>query len=60
MKSNSWNNYLGITTFGESHGIAIGVVIQDIKPGIEFPMAKIQKALNARKPGNKRFFLQFP
>ncbi len=55
MKSNSWENYLGITTFGESHGIAIGVVIQDIKPGIEFPLAKIQKALNARKPGNKRF-----
>ncbi len=55
MKSNSWNNYLGITTFGESHGIAIGVVIQDIKPGIEFPLAKIQKTLNARKPGNKRF-----
>ena len=55
MKSNSWNNYLGITTFGESHGIAIGVVIEDIKPGIEFPLAKIQKALDARKPGNKRF-----
>ena len=55
MRSNSWNNYLGITTFGESHGIAIGVVIQDIKPGIKFPLVKIQKALDARKPGNKRF-----
>jgi chorismate synthase len=55
MKSNSWNNYLGITTFGESHGIAIGVVIQDIKPDIKFPLAKIQKALNTRKPGNKKF-----
>ena len=55
MKSNSWGNYLGITTFGESHGIAIGVVIEDVKSGIEFPIQKIQKDLDARKPGIKKF-----
>ncbi|MEA2095579.1 MAG: chorismate synthase [Candidatus Cloacimonadota bacterium] len=55
MKSNSYDKYYGITTFGESHGKAIGVVIQDIKPGIEFPFERIQNALNERKPGTGTF-----
>ena len=55
MKSNSFGRYFGITTFGESHGPAIGVVIEDVKPGIEFPLAEIQKALDSRKPGKKQF-----
>jgi len=55
MKSNSYENYYGITTFGESHGKAIGVVIEDVKPGIEFPLNKIQNALNKRRPGTGKF-----
>ncbi len=55
MKSNSYEKYYGITTFGESHGKAIGVVIEDIKPGIEFPFERIQNALNERKPGTGTF-----
>jgi len=55
MKSNSYENYYGITTFGESHGKAIGVVIEDVKPGIEFPLDKIQNTLNKRKPGTGTF-----
>ena len=55
MKSNSFGRYFGITTFGESHGLAIGVVIEDVKPGIEFPLAEIQKALDSRKPGKRQF-----
>ena len=55
MKSNSYDKYYGITTFGESHGKAIGVVIEDVKPGIEFPLEKIQNALNKRKPGTGIF-----
>ena len=51
MKSNSYDKYFGITTFGESHGKAIGVVIEDVKPGITFPLDRIQEALNERKPG---------
>jgi len=55
MKSNTYDKYYGITTFGESHGSAIGLVIEDIKPGIKFPLADIQKALNERKPGDHKF-----
>ena len=55
MKSNSFGRYFGITTFGESHGPAIGVVIEDVKSGIEFPLNEIQKALDSRKPGKRQF-----
>ncbi len=53
MKSNSFGKYFGITTFGESHGKAIGVVLEDVKPGMEFPYEKIKKALSERRPKNK-------
>jgi len=55
MRSNSFEKYYGITTFGESHGKAIGVVIEDVKPGIKFPLEEIQKALNKRRPGESEF-----
>ncbi|MDO9578139.1 MAG: chorismate synthase [Candidatus Cloacimonadales bacterium] len=38
MKGNSYGRFLGFTAFGESHGPAIGLVIEDVKPGIEFPL----------------------
>ncbi len=55
MRSNSYEKYYGITTFGESHGKVIGVVIEDVKPGIEFPLERIRNALNKRKPGKGTF-----
>jgi len=55
MKANSFGKYFGITTFGESHGKAIGVVIEDVKPGIDFPLADIQQELEKRKPGIGKF-----
>ncbi len=55
MRSNKWNGFIGITTFGESHGPAIGVVLEDIKPGIEFPLEQIQQELDKRKPGIGEF-----
>ena len=55
MKSNSFGNYFGFTAFGESHGKAIGVVIEDVKSGIEFPLQAIQRELNNRKPGVGNF-----
>ncbi len=51
MKSNSYGRFMGFTSFGESHGTAIGIVIEDVKPGIVFPLNKIQEELDARKPG---------
>lgn len=55
MKSNTCNKYLGFTAFGESHGPAIGLVIEDVKAGQKFPLKEIQKALNERKPGKEQF-----
>lgn len=55
MKGNSYGRFLGFTTFGESHGPVVGLVIEDVKPGIEFPLIEIQKALCERKPGSGKF-----
>ncbi|PKN80957.1 MAG: chorismate synthase [Candidatus Cloacimonetes bacterium HGW-Cloacimonetes-1] len=50
MPSNKISNYLGISSFGESHGTAIGVLIDGVIPNIPFPTAQIIKALNRRRP----------
>ncbi len=55
MKGNSYGKYLGFTAFGESHGSAIGLVMEDVKPGIKFPLDEIQKLLNERKLGTGKF-----
>ncbi len=55
MKSNSFGKYFGITTFGESHGKAIGVVLEDVKPNIDFPYNELKEALEKRKPGKTDF-----
>ena len=55
MRSNRWESFVGYTTFGESHGKAIGIVIEDVLPGIQFPLVKMQAALDARKPGQNEF-----
>ncbi len=54
MRANSLNGYIGFTAFGESHGPAMGLVIEDVKPGIEFPFKDIETALQQRK-GEKNF-----
>jgi chorismate synthase len=40
-----------ITTFGESHGGAVGVIIDGVTPGIELNVSDIQRELDRRKPG---------
>lgn len=47
-----------ITTWGESHGPAIGCVVDGCPPGIEFRLAEIQAWLDKRKPGQSRFTTQ--
>ncbi|MBN2829706.1 MAG: chorismate synthase [Candidatus Cloacimonetes bacterium] len=49
MRGNHYSSHYGITTFGESHGSAIGVVIEDVKPGIQFPLEEIKTALAQRR-----------
>jgi chorismate synthase len=51
MASNSFGRALRITTFGESHGAAIGVVIDGVPPLIELDLAAIQRDMDRRRPG---------
>jgi chorismate synthase len=51
MPGNTFGNLFRITTFGESHGGAVGVVIDGVTPGIEITEDEIQKELDRRKPG---------
>ncbi|MBW8050375.1 MAG: chorismate synthase [Cytophagales bacterium] len=49
--SNSYGKIFKITTYGESHGKAIGVVIDGCPAGIKIDLSFIQKELDRRKPG---------
>jgi len=51
MNGSSFGKAFQITTFGESHGKALGVVIQGCPPDLPIDEAVIQKALDKRKPG---------
>lgn len=51
MAGNSFGQLFKITTFGESHGGAVGVVIDGCPPGISITEEEIQKDLDRRKPG---------
>lgn len=49
--ANSFGNLLRFTTFGESHGPAIGVILDGLPAGVEIDEAFIQSELDRRKPG---------
>lgn len=51
MAGNSLGQLFRITTFGESHGGAVGVVVDGCPPGIEISEEEIQKELDRRRPG---------
>ena len=51
MPGNSFGQLFKITTFGESHGGAVGCVVDGCPPGIAITEADIQKELDRRKPG---------
>ncbi|HWA33876.1 MAG TPA: chorismate synthase [Cyclobacteriaceae bacterium] len=56
--SNSYGTIFRITTFGESHGPAIGVVIDGCPAGLDIDEAFIQRELNRRKPGQSKITTQ--
>ena len=58
MAGNSFGQIFKITTFGESHGPAIGVTIDGCPPGIEIDTTFIQNELNRRKPGQSSITTQ--
>ncbi len=49
--ANTYGEIIRVTTFGESHGPAIGAVLDGVRPGIEIDEALIQRELDRRKPG---------
>jgi chorismate synthase len=49
--SSTFGKFLTITTFGESHGPAVGVILDGCPPGISIDAATIQKDLDRRRPG---------
>lgn len=58
MAGNSFGNLFKLTTFGESHGVAIGGIIDGCPPGIEIDLEAIQMEMNRRKPGQSAIVTQ--
>ena len=56
--NNSYGELFRISTFGESHGPAIGVVIDGCPAGLDIDEAFIQSELDRRKPGQSRITTQ--
>lgn len=55
---NTFGHMFRITTWGESHGDAVGVVIDGCPPGLELSLDDIQPELDRRKPGQSRITTQ--
>ncbi len=53
MSGSTFGKIFKATTFGESHGIALGVVIDGVPAGVKIDAAKIQERLDRRRPGAK-------
>jgi len=58
MSFNSFGNLLKLTTFGESHGIAIGGIIDGFPAGVKIDLDAVQNELNRRKPGQSKIVTQ--
>jgi chorismate synthase len=58
MSHNTFGHLFRVTTFGESHGAAIGCVVDGCPPGIPLKDADIQRDLDRRRPGQSRFTTQ--
>ncbi|MBI1215520.1 MAG: chorismate synthase [Alphaproteobacteria bacterium] len=58
MSANTLGTLFRYTTWGESHGPAIGAVVDGVPPGIELSESDIQPFLDRRRPGQNRFATQ--
>ncbi|MBL8573598.1 MAG: chorismate synthase [Hyphomicrobiaceae bacterium] len=58
MSHNSFGHLFRVTTWGESHGPALGCVVDGCPPGLSLTVAEIQAFLDKRKPGQSRFVTQ--
>ncbi len=58
MSGNTFGKLFTLTTFGESHGPAIGAVVDGCPPGLSLSEDDLQRDLDRRKPGQSRFTTQ--
>lgn len=58
MSGNTFGKLFSVTTFGESHGKALGCVVDGCPPGLELSEADIQPDLDRRRPGKTRYTTQ--
>ena len=58
MAGNSIGQLFRVTTFGESHGLALGAIVDGVPPSLELTEADIQLDLDRRKPGTSQFATQ--
>ncbi|MBZ9707440.1 chorismate synthase [Mesorhizobium sp. ESP7-2] len=58
MSHNTFGHLFRVTTWGESHGAALGCVVDGCPPGIRFTRDEIQAELDKRRPGQSRFVTQ--
>lgn len=58
MPGNTFGKLFTVTTFGESHGPALGCIIDGCPPGLEISEADLQVDLDRRKPGQSRYTTQ--
>ncbi len=54
----SFGHLFRLTTFGESHGAAVGVVVDGCPPGVELEVEEVQRDLDRRRPGQSRLVTQ--
>ena len=58
MSGNTFGKLFSVTSFGESHGPALGCVVDGCPPGLDLTEADMQVDLDRRKPGQSRFTTQ--
>ncbi len=58
MSGNTFGRLFTLTTFGESHGPALGAIVDGCPPGLELDEARIQADLERRRPGRSRHVTQ--
>ncbi|EJF86744.1 chorismate synthase [Bartonella rattimassiliensis] len=58
MSHNTFGHLFRVTTWGESHGVALGCVIDGCPPGIVFTLAEVQAYLDKRRPGQSLYTTQ--
>ncbi|WP_445362229.1 chorismate synthase [Microbulbifer sp. ANSA003] len=58
MSGNTFGKLFCVTTFGESHGPALGCIVDGCPPGLEISEEEIQRELDRRKPGTSRYTTQ--